>query len=469
MKRVTAALAAALAFLPRPALSAGLEVPDNGAEALGRGGAFTAKADDPTALQYNVAGLAAQRGTRVLLDAKLTLGTFAFQRAGRYPDDPRDPSTPWGGRPFPKVVDVARPSPQPFVAVATDLGLFEGVTLAAGVFGPSAPGDRVYPLGVEGAPSPARYDLVASKGLLAFPTLAAAARVLSWLDVGVAVHLAYAKLDVTTVSYSDATPGACKNAEYHACDSMNRVESSGLAVSGALGMMVHPSEAVAIGLNVRGPVTLDTSGTVSAGANLKPVPASFALRLPPVVRAGVRYAFRDHGLETGDVELDGTYEAWHLSDGTGPTLRIPHLSVLSDITATVDHHYTDAFSVRAGGAYNTAHGATLRAGAFYDASVTEPAWTRVDVDTLDKVGVTVGAGYSVGVVRLNAAWAEIFDVDRVVRDGRVRPINGAAKGASVTSTGALLPVVNDGRYSGHAHVISLGVEVTLGGTRAPAR
>jgi hypothetical protein len=44
-----------------------------GAEALGRGGAFVAKADSPLALEYNVAGLAQLRGTHVLIDGSLFL------------------------------------------------------------------------------------------------------------------------------------------------------------------------------------------------------------------------------------------------------------------------------------------------------------------------------------------------------------------------------------------------------------
>jgi hypothetical protein len=64
-------LIVAIAAWPARALASGFEIPDNGTEALGRGGAFTAKADDGTALEYNVAGLAQQRGTRLLLDANL--------------------------------------------------------------------------------------------------------------------------------------------------------------------------------------------------------------------------------------------------------------------------------------------------------------------------------------------------------------------------------------------------------------
>ena len=86
-------LIVAIAAWPARALASGFEIPDNGTEALGRGGAFTAKADDGTALEYNVAGLAQQRGTRLLLDANLWLSSYSFQRSGTYPDNPGNSAT----------------------------------------------------------------------------------------------------------------------------------------------------------------------------------------------------------------------------------------------------------------------------------------------------------------------------------------------------------------------------------------
>src|SRR5262245_24572929 len=103
--RIIAPAIAGVTLLVCPLARAGGfdELPDQGAQALGRGATFTAKADDATALYYNVAGIARQRGTRVQISGNLQLNTIYFARAGRYPDDPKDPATPWGGDPFPVV------------------------------------------------------------------------------------------------------------------------------------------------------------------------------------------------------------------------------------------------------------------------------------------------------------------------------------------------------------------------------
>ena len=77
MPRTIAALVVLLT--PAAAWAGGEEIPEHGAQALGRGGAFTAKADDLTALQYNVAGLAMARGTRVLFSANIVNASAEFQ------------------------------------------------------------------------------------------------------------------------------------------------------------------------------------------------------------------------------------------------------------------------------------------------------------------------------------------------------------------------------------------------------
>jgi long-chain fatty acid transport protein len=72
--RAGAALAAALVLGPAPAGAGGFEVLEHGAAATGMVGAFTAKADDVSALFYNPAGLADQRGLRVAAGTVLVTG-----------------------------------------------------------------------------------------------------------------------------------------------------------------------------------------------------------------------------------------------------------------------------------------------------------------------------------------------------------------------------------------------------------
>src|SRR5439155_6747303 len=91
--------ATAILLIPGLAWAGGMEYPDNGAQALSRGGAFTAKADDLTAIQYNVGGLAWVRGTRLLFSANVINADAGFARswsANTY-------APPYDTNPFPRV------------------------------------------------------------------------------------------------------------------------------------------------------------------------------------------------------------------------------------------------------------------------------------------------------------------------------------------------------------------------------
>lgn len=459
------AIIAALVAVTRVVYAGGLELPDNGTEALGRGGAFTAKADDATALQYNVAGLARQRGTRLLVDGNLVLATMEFQRAGVYPDAP-SAATPWGGQPFPLVRNTGGPFFAPFVGLSTDFGL-DRWTFAVGVYGPSSVANRTYPLSVGGQPSPGRYDLVQALPTVVFPTVAVAVRAAKWLDIGVALHVAVAKFELTSVSFTDISRGVCPNAEYQPCDSVNKLSTTGVTATAALGFMLRPVRWWALGANVRGPVNLRTNGTVNAEApsalpmKIDPGEATFSTNLPWVVRVGTRLILaKDDEFETADLELDATWENWSGAQGDGPKVSIPSLSLFQDIHPTIVHHYKDTFSVRLGGAYNARLPVgvlSFRLGGYYDSSATEAKSTRIDFDTLAKLAGTLGIGYSVKGFTLNVAYAYVYEFDRTVSDGEIRPVNGAAHGESVDDMGNPLPVVNNGRYHAQTHIVSFGV------------
>src|SRR3954468_22065663 len=66
------------------AQAGGLEYAGAGSQALGRGGAVTARADDPMVLAYNPAGLAELRGTQFLFNANLALMSACMEPIGYY-------------------------------------------------------------------------------------------------------------------------------------------------------------------------------------------------------------------------------------------------------------------------------------------------------------------------------------------------------------------------------------------------
>ncbi|MFO0676473.1 MAG: outer membrane protein transport protein [Polyangiaceae bacterium] len=456
-------------FASRDARAGGMEFPDNGTQALGRGAAFTARADDGTALLYNVAGLAKQRGTRLLFNSNLTMHDLTFRRSGTYPDDPNRALTPWGGRAYAPVSDVGPPFFAPLAVLTSDFGL-DRATFAIGAYGPSTIGNRAYPIVVDGLPSSSRYDTAVSGGTIVFPTAAAAFRLFPWLDVGAAFHLTYARFSTLSVSLADVSPALCPNPEYQPCDSRLDLKTDGIAPAGSFGLMAHPVRWLDLGANVRTGVKLETEGVAESTPPLvapnpiDPSAARFTTKLPWVIRTGARLVKREGRTERADVELDFVYEAWSGALGDGAKVQIDQLSLFKDIRPTIRFGYRDTWSLRAGGSwvFDVGEGQlAVRAGAYYDSSATASADTRVNFDTLAKVGLTAGAGIRVGALTFNVAYAEVFSFSRDVADGAIRPINGAKNGTSESSSGTIYPAVNDGKYDAHARVLSLGASIAF--------
>ena len=458
----------------------GFETPDNGTQAVGRGGAFVAKANDPTAIYHNPAGLARQRGTNLLFNGNLLLHSFEFQRIGEFPDDPQDAETPWGNAPYPLVKNIAGPFFAPFLAVATDFNYFDRITFAAGIFGPPVVGNRTFPLGVENKPSASRYDYVQSRSTILFPTASAAVRVTPWLDLGLSAHLVMSSFDQTTVSYADLGEEVCKNAEYFRCDSLNTLNASGTAFGATLGAMVRPSPSAQFGASFRTPVNITAVGQVTPEApraldqDLEPGAATLQLQLPWMLRVGGRYIGMDADFELYDLELDITYEAWGTAQKLGPIVDVPDLGAFKDIQTVVLHGYNDTIGVRAGGSYNIDTGdglLSLRGGAYFDSPATSHEFTRLDFDTLAKVAGTFGLGFKYGSFNFDFGYAAIASIPRLVGEGvgEIRPVNGLQQGQTIDAEGEPLPAVNEGSYRGFTHIFSFGVSVALDSFFGPPR
>jgi long-chain fatty acid transport protein len=475
---IAAVGAALLVIYPAGSARAGGfdELPDQGAQALGRGGAFTAKADDTTAMYWNVAGIARQRGTKLAINSNIHFNKFYFQRAGTYADNGTDPATPWGGKPYPLVEDKNTNFVLPMLTATSDLGLSERLTFGVGVWGPAATG-RTFPVGIGGKPAPSRYDFVQSNSLVMFPTLGAAYRVTKDIDIGLAGHLVMAEFNELSISYADI--GACKSAEDFRCDAEGSLKAKGMSGAGSIGVLARVVPSVQLGAQFRTPASVKAEGTVTSklptGAALPDAPASVTLDLPWMMRAGVRYIGLNNkkAFEQYDVEANATYEAWSSAQGEGPTV------VTSDLTGaskdptriTSVHRWKDTISVRVGGAYNIAFGEkedgtndgvmSIRAGAFYDSPTTDNAYTRLDANTLAKVAGTAGIGFKTRSISVNFAYAAVASMSRIVEDGDVRPSNGAKGGAPIDAQGKPLPAINNGEYRAFSHILSFGVEVNF--------
>src|SRR3954451_24182393 len=77
-------IAVLVSVLASKAAAGGLEYAGAGAQALGRGGAVVARADDPMVLANNPAGLAELRGNQLMLDMNFALMNACVDPIGYY-------------------------------------------------------------------------------------------------------------------------------------------------------------------------------------------------------------------------------------------------------------------------------------------------------------------------------------------------------------------------------------------------
>ena len=206
--------------------------------------------------------------------------------------------------------------------------------------------------------------------------------------------------------------------------------------------MVHPVRWWAIGANVRGPVYLNTSGTVNATApSAVPMPiaagAGDLLDQPAVggarrhapheaarrrLRGRRRRVRRDLGkLERG---------AGRRAEGEHPgRCRSSRTSTRPSCTTI-----TTPSRVRLGASYNVALPAgvlSFRVGGYYDSSATERQGHAARLRHAAQAGGDLrGSATRCTASPSTSAYAYVHEFDRVVTDGDIAPVNGAAHGDS---------------------------------------
>jgi hypothetical protein len=194
--------------VPAPAMAGGFEIPATGTRAAGRGGAFMARADDPTATWYNPANLANLDSVMVTADVHLPWWQSCYQRFGTYggflegatldnPDVSRfgtigDPGAPgdFTNEAFPRICRQGGPRVTPTLLFSWRVS--EKLGLGFGLIAPAGSGTNVWANregvveGVNGElrPAPHRYMQVFTETALVRLAFGAGMRLTPWLRIG---------------------------------------------------------------------------------------------------------------------------------------------------------------------------------------------------------------------------------------------------------------------------------------------
>ncbi len=493
-------IAAPLFLLSTTAYAGGIEVPDVGTKALGRGSAFTARADNLSAFLYNPAGLSKSKGFNVLLVGGAVNMNVEFQRGGSggfvcFPDDPEgcDPDVPnsfrrWDpavdpntGDPYPVVKNKGKIGPAPMlVANWGDVGGVDGLAIAVGLQPPSAFGSATYT-----DDGPQRYAL---RGASSISLQVGLGISYSWKEkIGVGVTLLNA---ITSAEFHRAARGTINSEDTEDNESPDADSDFLLKVRDlwapalSVGVLGKPIEWLELGLTFRTPINTEAEGTLT----LTPSEAASESFLygdkvtyrkadPWVVRTGIRFIH-----ERFDFEVDYVWEGYSnastcnfgpdvsaengprracgngfevdFGENTGVTL--PPLGDIPLVDFMVEKNYRDVHQVRVGADFEAIPKVlAVRAGSWFQTSAfpKNNSTFSVDFPVNQQVAVTTGLTWKAlerkkkdphkadNWLDINVGYSHVFQPTVVVTEG----ILGQR---GITQPGLPLPgnVINNGRY-----------------------
>ncbi|MGB0588552.1 MAG: OmpP1/FadL family transporter [Myxococcota bacterium] len=456
----------------------GFEMPDNGTRALARGGAFTALADDLTAIAHNPGALIKLRGSSVLLSNHVFFVHERFTRAATFLEEDRFANAElYGLTPLEKVQNEAPIFPLgPFLAAGSDFGL-EHFVFAFALYAPNAAGGAKWP--VTGGQ---RYMLTEMESILFYLTGSMAYGFRDTFGVGLSAQVAMAP-SMRMQMVIDGSPNATNTLNPYA--SANDVEailevSDLFSFSAILGAWWRPTESIEIGVSGRVvPVMLDASGdfqlqsvpspqTQFSEERLEVTDSSsrIEMMLAPTARLGVRYRYVDDGKEIFDIEADLVYEAWSVMDAMDVELNgIINLFGGDKDTpdTTIPRQWRDTLSARLGSTVRFLEGGSVSLGAFYETGAVPPNYEHIDFMSFARAGVSVGFGVELGMFHLQTAYMHVFQETRAVSEalGKVyqqRPLSPCPDDCLRDTEGISGVPVNAGIFESSYDIFSLSVE-----------
>ncbi|HTQ08323.1 MAG TPA: outer membrane protein transport protein [Polyangiaceae bacterium] len=452
-----------------------------GAHASGRGGAFTARADDVSAVELNPAGLAHIDTTIVTIGNRFSYNERTYQR---------NPTLDWahpnsnGAPPYVTFAKVKNKTPwqalDPLIGIASNLGLKDwGFGFA--VYSPAGTAREVYP--DDGGQ---RYMMVRRNAQIIDYNLSAAWKFHELFGVGASLQwIAVPTLEYGLVIDGDpfAKAGNPVSSDY---DINARVKGQDLfTLNAILGAWVRPTPNFEFGVSGQVlPSEIDTKSKLSVNFvtpkgdsvtlvrnNAPANDVTLSLPLPMTARLGARYRYLDGDREVFDVEVDGVYETWSRVnrfrlDSNGIVAQYQKQFVNVGVI-DIAKNWRDTFGIHVGGDVSVVPKvATVRAGVYYETPVADPSYSNIDFTDGPEFGGAVGGSVNVGKVEISAAAEYRAQATVYVADSNARvyqQVPGSTCTAPYADTSACnahylgvpSPPVNGGTYNAYSVVATL--------------
>ncbi len=457
----------------------GVEYVGQGTRALGRGGAFAARADDPMALTYNPAALSDLQGNQVMLNVNNAFYDACVTREGTYGDQViQNGSTERFGDfieyrnlNFPRVCQSNKVNPGLWLAYTTHLA--DNIGLGFGIMTPASAAHLIWGDGKGGTkdgsvPSPVRYQVVEQDIKLILPTLGVSVRANSWFSLGVSLQWGIALIKNVNYTVLNGTenpsedvrseinvadyfiPAAIFSAQFMPHDSVDLVFygriSDDIRAKGDVKVVSGDFNSTPLARDKNDDVTLQAANPAEFGLALR-----YADRLKPRVDGARGNTMTD---ERWDLEFDATYIVSSQFQNISVDIPTLPLLVVNGLNSDLPHKWKDQLSLRLGGDYNVIPSVlALRAGMHYETSAVDGSYMGIDFQPAQRLGLHGGLTVRLGRVDVSAGYAHIFQETVTV------PLASAAF-RQVAETDP--KVVNAGKYDASYDVVSLGATYRFG-------
>jgi long-chain fatty acid transport protein len=394
------------------------------ARATGRGNATTATESDPSAIYFNVGGLAVDPGTSIMV------GGSYIEPVAAYTDGTTGVKT--DSTTSAQVVPGVFGSTHVTDIVAVGLGFYTPFGLA--VSWPSS------------SPQANVAQEVALHTFFITPAVGAnLGSFLPGLSVGAGIDLVPATVELKQAVYIGSDGTGCGGAS----PSCAHIGATAFGIGARLGVMYQPAAEprLSVGAMWRSDVSLDFDGTADFDApaqyrSMLPADgtAKTSLTLPQSISGGV--AFRPQpGVE---LEADVVWTNWSKFKQLDVTVPAPPMASGTMVIST-PQNYEDKTTLRFGAEYKWATlGAAFRAGFIYDPTPVPVNYLSALLPDVDRYDLTLGATKTFGDYALHGGFLWVLPRSRSTKD-----------------TPAYTPEYK-GQYDVQAFVASLSLSVRLG-------
>jgi long-subunit fatty acid transport protein len=512
LSRLALPLLVAGLLIPSQVLAGGLEVPDGGTKALGRGSAFTARADNLSAFKYNAAGLAKLKGVNVLLVAGAINMNVEFARGGsggftcpsgfsadscdpdmafsdRHFDPQFDPNT---GEAYEVVNNVGKVGPAPMlVAQWGGVGGVEGLALAFGFQTPSGFGSATY-----GRDTAQRYALRGASSLSGQYGLGIAYSANKYISVGVTLLGTFTKASFNRAARGLIGSENVDDNENHDGDTDFQIDVlDAFSPAASIGVLSNPIDWLEFGVNVLTPISVEANGELTMTPSVEAEGATeligggvtYRTKTPWVIRTGIRYIHEHFDLEidyvweglskTGTcnvgsekVDVDGE----RIICGSGFEVDFDDDSAVALngapiplVDFMVPKNYRDVHQIRVGTDINVTKTLAMRTGGWFQSSAFPKNHETFSVDfpNAKQFALTAGLTWKAATRKnpdpakednwldVNVGYSHIFQPTVVVTEGIL-----TQRGITEPGTPLVGNIVNNGRYDVSYNLFGVSLE-----------